>query len=702
MMATLGESAAVSRASEQDAHDCTTESGLEDLCALLDELLTRAVSDHQCQPGATPQWPDRIGNLARAWASLAAGDWLSAQYALSPLDEAVLAVLLVLQFDPVYRSTLAYLQDDVSAQRPSLAFTLRLLGLSRGRMLEALPTLLKGPLFTHRLVEMDETECVPSFPASRGLTIDRQVLALFLPGSALDESLIPFCRLIRPLRVPEADSPGHSALLALHELREASARRRAPLRIHLRGPAGSGRHRIAALLAAEQRMSLISADLCALPAGGRPARLAFRLCREAWWRGAVLYCHGAERLDPHERDAVCAALADALDAFPVHCVTGSSLPWPAGLRMRGGLVRLDLSLPEPDERARLWRRAAAARGRDIGTDTAHILSGRFRLGASQIEQAVDDMLARDPDSGQTPLGLADCSAAARALCGHALEQLARRVCPRADWTNLILPPDTEEQLREISRRAAQRAQLAQAWGTSSRLVSERGVTVLFAGPSGTGKTLAAEVIAADLGLDLFCVDLAQVVSKYIGETEKNLDRVFEAAESANAVLFFDEADALFGKRSEVKDAHDRYANLEIAYLLQKMEQFEGLAILATNLRQNIDDAFTRRVSFAVTFPLPQETERRRLWQAHWPEQLARDASVDLDELARSLPLAGGNIRNLVLAAAHFAATDACAVERSHLLRATQREYQKMGKTLAEADWRRLGLAGSQPAEERAR
>ncbi|MES2938116.1 MAG: ATP-binding protein [Pseudomonadota bacterium] len=672
--------------------------GVSDLCARVDELFRQALREHDRQAPAQPPAGDRVAELAQAWSALPAGEWLAAQERLGVLEQAVLAVLLAVALDPSYLSTLAYLQGDAQGQRPSLPFVLRLLGLRRGALIDALPTLLNGPLFARRLLDCEVADRAPPPGLARGVSLDAQILALFLPRSTLDDSLLPFCRLSRP----QAPPPEAIAEETLHAVRQATARQRQALRLHLRGAAGSGKQRIAAALAAERRMDLIGADLAAAaPLLTRQPQLMTRLCREAWLRGAVLYAHGLGGLEERDRMAVGGALVGALQTHPVHCVIGDRLQWPAALRVPGGLARVDVPLPDAPQRARLWRLAAQAGGLRLDAGTALALAVRFRLSAAQIEQAVDDARALRPDDGDsdgTPLSQRECAAAARALSGHALEQLARRVPPRADWSCLVVAPEVEEQLREISLRVQQRPGLAQRLGgdggAQERLVRERGVTALFSGASGTGKTLAAEVIAADLGLDLFCVDLALVVSKYIGETEKNLDRVFEAAEGANAVLFFDEADALFGKRSEVKDAHDRYANLEIAYLLQKMEQFEGLAILATNLRQNIDDAFTRRVSFSVNFPLPQEPERRRLWRAHWPPQLARGATVDLDALARGMPLAGGNIRNLVLSAAHYATTDASPVEHRHLLRATRREYQKLGKSLTDAECARLGVGGT--------
>ena len=219
---------------------------------------------------------------------------------------------------------------------------------------------------------------------------------------------------------------------------------------------------------------------------------------------------------------------------------------------------------------------------------------------------------------------------------------------------------------------------------------------MFTGPSGTGKTMAAEIIAGDLGLDLYKIDLSMMVSKYIGETEKNLSAVFSEAETSNAILFFDEADALFGKRSEVKDSHDRYANIEVGYLLQRMEEYEGVVILATNLRKNLDDAFVRRLHFTVEFPFPDEKNRRQIWEGIWPQDTPREPDLDLDSLARRFAVTGGNIRNIAVAAAFLAAHNGNLVDMGHLMRATQREYQKMGKVVAEGEFEHYaGLAANQ-------
>jgi hypothetical protein len=267
-----------------------------------------------------------------------------------------------------------------------------------------------------------------------------------------------------------------------------------------------------------------------------------------------------------------------------------------------------------------------------------------------------------------------------------LDRLACKIAPVCDWDDILLPGECLAQLREICAHVRHHRQVFEVWGFGRKAVRGRGVSALFAGPSGTGKTLASEVVARELGLDLYRIDLACVVSKYIGETEKNLARVFREAEETRAVLFFDEADALFGKRSLVKDAHDRYANIEIDYLLQRMEEHAGVVFLASNLRKNIDEAFTRRLRFIVELPLPDEDLRRRLWRKLLPDGVPLRPDVDLDFLARRFKLAGGSIRNVALNAAFLAASNGGVVGMEHLLRATRREVQKSGQLCVPADF----------------
>jgi SpoVK/Ycf46/Vps4 family AAA+-type ATPase len=277
--------------------------------------------------------------------------------------------------------------------------------------------------------------------------------------------------------------------------------------------------------------------------------------------------------------------------------------------------------------------------------------------------------------------------ACRAQAGTPATSLAPRIEPRHGWNDLILPALQREQLTALCSQARHGSIVYGSWAFDRKLSLGRGLNALFSGPPGTGKTMAAEVIAAELGVDILKIDLSQIVSKYIGETEKNLRQLFDQAASANAILFFDEADALLGKRSEVKDAHDRYANTETAYLLQKFEEYAGITILSTNLGQNLDDAFTRRMRFIISFPFPEEADRLRIWQTVWPRELPLAADVDLAALARKFRLSGGSIRNVALSAAFLAAERIEPVAMRHLMQAIRRELRNMGRMVNEEDMR---------------
>jgi SpoVK/Ycf46/Vps4 family AAA+-type ATPase len=273
--------------------------------------------------------------------------------------------------------------------------------------------------------------------------------------------------------------------------------------------------------------------------------------------------------------------------------------------------------------------------------------------------------------------------ACRAQARSRLDDLAQRIEPSAGWEDLVLPEPQRQLLAQIAGQVRQRRRVYDAWGFGGAGVRGLGISALFAGPSGTGKTMAAEVLARELRLDLYRIDLSQVVSKYIGETEKNLRRVFDAAEGGGAILLFDEADALFGRRSEVKDSHDRYANIEVSYLLQRMEAYRGLAILTTNMKSALDPAFLRRLRFVVSFPFPDAAQREEIWRRVFPSRTPTEG-LDAVRLAR-LNVAGGNIRNIALHAAFLAAEAGQPVLMDHVLRAARGEYAKLEKTLTEAE-----------------
>jgi SpoVK/Ycf46/Vps4 family AAA+-type ATPase len=316
-------------------------------------------------------------------------------------------------------------------------------------------------------------------------------------------------------------------------------------------------------------------------------------------------------------------------------------------------------------------------------DAAGQLAAQFSLNITTIAHVAQEVLS---ETNETDDQLASkLWAACCAITRPRLDALAQRLDPKATWNDLVLPTEQTNLLHQIAYQVGQRHTVYEAWGFAEKMNRGLGISALFAGDSGTGKTMAAEVIANDLRLNLYRIDLSAVVSKYIGETEKNLRRLFDAAEDGGAILFFDEADALFGKRSEVKDSHDRYANIEINYLLQRMEAYRGLAILATNMKGALDPAFMRRLRFIVNFPFPAASERKLIWQKVFPPQAPKD-ELDYDRLAR-FNITGGNIHSIALNAAFMAAQLNSNVTMPILLGAARTEFRKLDKPINEAEFR---------------
>ena len=372
-----------------------------------------------------------------------------------------------------------------------------------------------------------------------------------------------------------------------------------------------------------------------------------------------------------EAEPARAAEVDAFAApLTVPVIVSSDDPVPAARRR----TRHTVPVLGPHEQRQVW--ADALDG--VPADRLGALTAQFSLPPHVIRAAGD--VARRSGSAD----LADAAwRAGRAEARMGLDELGRRLESRAGWDDLVLPEAQRRILAEIVAHVRGRDVVYEQWGFASVLRRGLGVTALFAGGSGTGKTLAAEVLAGELGLDLFVIDLSQVISKYIGETEKNLRRVFDAAERGGALLLFDEADALFGKRSEIKDSHDRYANIEVSYLLMRMEAYRGLAVLTTNMKKALDSAFLRRIRFVVDFPFPGVAERAEIWRRVIPARVPADG-LDFDRLAQ-LTVAGGSIRNVALSAAFLAAEDGGALGMRHVLAAARSEYLKLERSLAPAE-----------------
>ena len=650
--------------------------------------------------------------------------------------------------DPKYERVYAYLQDDVTRRRPTVDLACRVLrSTPAGRLATRRLFGPSSPLRRHRLVRLSPADGTPL--GSRTVSVDDRVVAFLTGGDDLAGQLADAATVTRPTAGSDAGLAGlaleRSVERTLARLvdrdrhdrrdrrdcdRDLSDPGEPPLLTHFHGPYGARTTAAVEGLCAEAGRPLVTVDARALVGDVEGAvRL---LVREARLQGSRTALHvrgvplsgvdgdhrgsgtGGFASSPQaDRDegipsasagvasdatGADAALLRALDGFDgrVFLTGRASLPdrrWRAV--ERHDVVAIAFPRPAYEHRKRLWEGVDLPDG--VALDPAD-LATKFRLTAGEI----DDALAaarRETRAAGRPLDGAAVYAACRAQSRGALGSLARKVEPTYGWDDIVLPAENRRHLREVAAHVGHRGTVYADWGFEERFSLGKGLLVLFTGPSGTGKTMAAEVLANDAGLDLYKVDLSQVVDKYVGETEKNLGRVFDGAAGSDAVLLFDEADALFGKRSEVRDAHDRYANVEVNYLLQRVEEHDGTVVLTTNLRKNMDEAFLRRIHLRVDFPFPDAPSRRAIWATIFP---AATPVGDLDlEFLSTLSMAGGNIKNAALTAAFLAAEDGGPVEMRHVVRAVQREFQKTG-TLVEpeafGDYRELlgGGAGDDP------
>ena len=588
---------------------------------------------------------------------------LSSAFGLDELDVDLLLVALAPDLDPRFERLYGYLHDDVSRRRASAGLALELTGgtelAGAGPARSRLGP--QGALVDQGLLFLEDVDR-PFL--TRSLRVPDRVAAHLLGNDAPDTLI---ARLMG-----DAPDVRFGDVTALARGLAAGV----PL-VYIRQAAGASGRALARAAFAHSGQPVVDIDLGRLLATDEPRQIAEAASREARLRGAGLVAGPVDAIS--ERGA--AAVRAFGEASPPVVLVGARGWDPAWAREPPLL--LDAPVPDEGQRHELWVGAldgAAPPGFDPETATR-----AFRLGPEQVVRAARAAHRAAVAAGRD-LEPADIAAGARAQNAAGLERLARRVEPGAGWDDLILPRAVELQLREIGARARHRDQVIGEWRMGHAAARGRGVTTLFAGDSGTGKTMSAEIIAGDLGLDLYVIDLSTVIDKYIGETEKNLDRIFTEADGVNGVLLFDEADALFGKRSEVKDARDRYANVEVAYLLQRMERFDGIAILTTNLRANVDEAFTRRLDAIVDFPLPEEEDRLRLWERNLPARVPREGELDLPFLARRFRISGGNIRNVCVSAGYFAAAADHPISMADLIRGTEREYRKLGHLTVEAEF----------------
>lgn len=583
-------------------------------------------------------------------------DTLATLFRLSAFERDLLLLVAGVEMDARIASLCA--QGSGQPQRPWASFGLALAVLPQPHWSAIAP---HEPLRRWRLLEIDET----AGTSSARLKLDERVLHFIAGLNALDHRLQPLLQAQPPAgAMGRAQQAAVKRLLGL--LRATAGRLPA---IVLDGDDSAGQHDVAAAVAAELGAGLYRLRASDIPtAAAEQAALAALWAREAALLGCGLLVHCDER----EAQGPLGRLLERLDGLVF--VSGQDLALGDAPQLRQTIAR-----PEAPERLQLWQTALANKAAALGP-VVETLANQYRLGARRIVQIA--ALAHGDDASQ------DAAALHLASRGnaHAMPGLAQRIDTRAQWSDLVLPPAQQAVLRQISAHTRHRLTVHHRWGFAGQSARGLGIATLFWGDSGTGKTLGAEVIANELGLALYRIDLSAVVNKYIGETEKNLRKLFDAAEEAGAILLFDEADALFGKRSEVKDSHDRYANIEVSYLLQRMEAYSGLAILTTNHKAALDPAFQRRLRFVVHFPFPDQLQREGIWRAVFPAGAPLADDIDCARLAR-LSVPGGTIRNIALAAAFLAAEAGTPIGMAQLLQAAQLDAAKRDKPCSDAETR---------------
>ncbi|MEU2246956.1 ATP-binding protein [Streptomyces sp. NPDC019224] len=604
---------------------------------------------------------------------------LADRFGLAGPDVDLLLVAMAPDIDARFERLYGYLNDDLTRRRATIGLALELCGLpgagpGRFRFSPSAPLVAAG------LVEVLE----PERPLlSRVLRVPDRITAHLLGDDEVDARVHGLVRVAGPPEDPDGCPV---------TLRIAAAAGTGSGLVHLLDRGGDPARLATGALAAAGLRPLV-VDAAALAAAPEPDRAVRVLATEARLSGGGLVLGPLETLAPEQPKG--AALLGTLCA----AVGGGSPLVLYGRKHWDPLwagespVTVPVPPPDPADAVRRWRgaltEAGAGTGPGAGTDAADArladATRAYRLDSGQIRRAAA-VASRLAALEGRPVAAEDLRTAVRAQNGAGLARLARRIEPTVGWDDLVLPPATRRQLSDLALRARHRDQVLGRWGMRPGGGRGRGIVALFAGESGTGKTMSAEVVAADLGMELYVVDLSSVVDKYVGETEKNLERIFVEASDVNAVLLFDEADAVFGKRSQVKDAQDRHANVESAYLLQRVESFDGIAVLTTNLRANLDEAFTRRLDVVADFPVPDARQRLALWERCLGTEIPRAPDLDLATCAERFELTGGSIRACAVTAAYQAAESGRPLDTEQLVGAVLAEYRKLGRLVLESEF----------------
>jgi len=613
---------------------------------------------------------------------------LSDIFHLNSFEIDVLLICLVSELKLPYEQIYSYLQNDITKKRPTVDLVIKLLCQNVEERIKARINFSpSSPLLENHLIYLSNNgNDDHSTLLSRSIKVDERIISFLLEFDEIDPRIKNFSTIINSQRTIKDLILPENAIALIDKIKWYFQTNNHQI-FFLTGPYGTGKKTVAEMVSNEFDMPLLIVDSKALLEDGSYEMLDLVL-REALLHKASIYFEGFDAVVKDTSSKVSPlSVIKKMDQFPNWIFLSGEQSWePPCVFNNHGFISLKLPLPDANERKMLWE--AFLDGYDLSGDVnLGEISSKFKLSGGQIKDAIftADQIAKFRSDDNFAISLSDLYQGCKIQSNQNLSSMAKKIDPRYTWEEIILPTDVKEQLKEISSHVTYRGTVYSDWGFNRKLSLGKGLNIFFSGTSGTGKTMAAEIIAREVGLDIYKIDLSSMVSKYIGETEKNLQKIFREAETSNAILFFDEADALFGKRTETRDSHDRYANIEVNYLLQKMEEHEGIVILATNFKNNIDDAFLRRIHFAIEFPPPDEKSREQIWKNIFPLDTPIEGDIDFVFLSK-FKITGGNIKNIALSAAFLAASNSSIVKIEHLIKATKREFQKMGKLCTSGDF----------------
>jgi SpoVK/Ycf46/Vps4 family AAA+-type ATPase len=609
---------------------------------------------------------------------------------LSNFDIQVLIICIAPYIDARYERLYAYLQNDINKKLPSRDLIIALLLVEDESKTDYISAFDKAsPLINYNLLIDNRSETETQFDNVQ-FQADLRIVKYILYEQAVDEQLTGKLRLFQPLQWEQVVVEKQFKI-RLWQFINYEFSNHTNVCLYLHGNSGLGKKTIARALCSDLNVLFAVVDFREL----LHAKESFqptvkRILREGILQPCAICFDHVEALQRLEIEipGIIKKFVQFLQETNWVTFLCSENPLSAAFLEMARIYPIEIKRPVYEEQISLWKLYLDKSSVDCDLIEIQRIAARFDLSGGQIVHAIQEAekiaYIRNPDHSR--LTYNDLVKCCRLHSQPKMMSLAKKIEPQYQWQDLVLPEDQIAQLQEMANQVKHRHKVLDEWGFACKISLGLGISALFSGPSGTGKTMAAEVIGHELNMDLYKIDLSTVVSKYIGETEKNLNRLFIEAEHSNSILFFDEADAIFGKRSEVKDAHDRFANIEVAYLLQKMEEYEGVTILSTNLKKNLDTAFVRRLQFIVDFPAPDEEQREKIWRQIFPPQAPLDTDVDFPLLADKFKITGGNIKNIAVRSAYLAAHEETAISMKHIVLAAKRELQKIGVIFSKTEF----------------